>query len=249
MTLPACFIRAADAGAAVPLWVVAREGFGDWLATQDAALQAWLKGNAFASNAGAWIAIPARDGGVRAVLAVIADGGDPYALAHLPALLPSGDYRLAETSPLRPDGAAMLLGWGLGAYRFDRYVTPTRTSARLVLEAGADSEALAVLRASLRVRDLVNTPTEHMGPAELEAAARQLAQAHGGELTVIAGDALLAQNFPTIHAVGRASHREPRLIELRWGKDSDPPVAIVGKGVCFDTGGLDIKAADGLRNM
>ena len=249
MTLPACFIRAADAGAAVPLWVVAREGFGDWLATQDASLQAWLKGNAFASNAGAWIAIPARDGGVRAVLAVIADGGDPYALAHLPALLPSGDYRLAETSPLRPDGAAMLLGWGLGAYRFDRYVTPTRTSARLVLEAGADSEALAVLRASLRVRDLVNTPTEHMGPAELEAAARQLAQAHGGELTVIAGDALLAQNFPTIHAVGRASHREPRLIELRGGKDSDPPVAIVGKGVCFDTGGLDIKAADGMRNM
>jgi leucyl aminopeptidase len=88
-----------------------------------------------------------------------------------------------------------------------------------------------------------------MGPADLEAAARDLAKQHGAELSVITGDALLAQNFPTIHAVGRASHREPRLIELRWGGASHPHVAIVGKGVCFDTGGLDIKGADGMRNM
>jgi leucyl aminopeptidase len=101
----------------------------------------------------------------------------------------------------------------------------------------------------VRVRDLVNTPTEHMGPDELEAAARAVAHAHGAELEVIAGDELLARNFPAIHAVGRASHRAPRLIALRWGDADAPHVALVGKGVCFDTGGLDIKPADGMRHM
>ncbi len=100
----------------------------------------------------------------------------------------------------------------------------------------------------LRVRDLVNTPTEHMGPDELEAAARELAQAHGAAVAVVAGDALLAQHYPAIHAVGRASHRAPRLIELTWGEASHPHVAICGKGVCFDTGGLDLKAAAGMRH-
>ena len=249
MSLPACFVRAADAVAPCPLIVVGRHGFAAWLAKQDAPLQAWIKANAFEGHAGGWLLVPGADGRPRAVLATVADGADPYGLAHLPALLPPGDYRLAADSPLAPDASALLLGWGLGGYRFDRYVPRTRAAARLVLEEGADSEALAVLAASLRVRDLVNTPTEHMGPADLEDAARQLAQAHGAELSVITGDALLARNFPTIHAVGRASHREPRLIELHWGEPAHPHVAIVGKGVCFDTGGLDIKGADGMRNM
>ena len=249
MTLPACFVRATEAGAACPITVVARDGYPAWLAMQDAPLQGWLKANAFTASAGAWLLAPAADGSPRAVIAIVADGEDPHALSHLPALLPPGDYRIAADSPVRPDPGALLLGWGLGAYRFDRYVPRNRPAPRLVLEDGADAEALSLLRASLRVRDLVNTPTEHMGPADLEAAARDLAKQHGAELSVITGDALLAQNFPTIHAVGRASHREPRLIELRWGGASHPHVAIVGKGVCFDTGGLDIKGADGMRNM
>src|SRR5690606_16870478 len=103
--------------------------------------------------------------------------------------------------------------------------------------------------ATVRVRDLVNTPTQDMGPDELEDVARAIAQAHGAGLTAITGGDLLAQNFPAIHAVGRASHRAPRLIALRWGDASHPHVAVVGKGVCFDTGGLDIKPADGMRNM
>src|SRR5690606_17653850 len=117
-----------------------------------------------------------------------------------------------------------------------------------------DAEVADVLAACLRVRDLVNTPTQDMGPEELEAATRDLAKAHGGSFESIVGDALLAQNFPAIHAVGRASHRAPRLLKLQWGFDGEasaahPHVVLVGKGVCFDTGGLDIKPADGMRNM
>ncbi len=112
-----------------------------------------------------------------------------------------------------------------------------------------DAETFDLLAACASVRDLVNTPTEHMGPDELEAAARALAQAHGAAVEVVAGDDLLAQNYPAIHAVGRASHRAPRIIELAWGDAAHPHVAICGKGVCFDTGGLDIKAATGMRNM
>jgi leucyl aminopeptidase len=149
------------------------------------------------------------------------------------------------------DPSLLLLGWGLGGYRFDRYLKTSKPLARLVLEdAGFENaEAFAILKASTMVRDLVNTPTEHMGPAELEAVAFRLAKAYGGQLNTIVGDELLAQNFPTIHAVGRASHRAPRLIELTWGNEAHPAVAIVGKGVCFDSGGLDIKTADGMRNM
>ena len=143
---------------------------------------------------------------------------------------------------------ALQLGWGLGCYRFDRYKASTRAPARLVAD-DFDAETFDLLAACASVRDLVNTPTEHMGPDELEAAARALAQAHGAAVEVVAGDDLLAQNYPAIHAVGRASHRAPRIIELAWGDAAHPHVAICGKGVCFDTGGLDIKAATGMRNM
>ena len=116
----------------------------------------------------------------------------------------------------------------------------------ILVGEGAVADLIA---ASLRVRDWVNTPTEDMGPQQLEDAARALADAHGAQVEAITGDELLKQNFPAIHAVGRASHRAPRLIVLRWGKDTDPSLVLVGKGVCFDTGGLDIKPADGMRNM
>ncbi|MBW8369256.1 MAG: leucyl aminopeptidase family protein, partial [Arenimonas sp.] len=181
----------------------------------------------------------------------IADAGDPLALAPLPLALPAGNYRLSPHSPVRIDPGQALLGWGLGAYRFDRYLKPAREPARLVLdESKADhAEAFAMLKASTLVRDLINTPTEHMGPAEIEGVAARLAQAYGGDLTVIEGESLLKHNFPAIHAVGRASHRAPRLIELHWGDPTHPALAIVGKGVCFDTGGLNIKGGDGMRNM
>jgi leucyl aminopeptidase len=251
MSLPPCFATPDQASGALPLVLVDRASLPAWRDRQPAAAQAWLDAHGFTAQPGAPLMIPGADGRPAFFLAGIADAQDPLALAHLPLALPVGSYRLSPDSPVTPDPGHALLGWGLGAYRFDRYLKPARAPARLVLDAAqADSaEAFALLKASTLVRDLINTPTEHMGPAELEGVAARLAQSYGGDLTVIEGESLLKHNFPAIHAVGRASHRAPRLIEIRWGDPAHPALAIVGKGVCFDTGGLDIKPADGMRNM
>jgi leucyl aminopeptidase len=250
MILPAFFVPAAAPAAAdaVAIHVVDRAGWKDWRAEQAQTTLAWLDGNGFEPAAGSWLLLPGADGRPRCVVAAIADAGDPFALAHLPTLLPPGVYRMATESPVPVAPALLQLGWGLGAYRFSRYVTPRRAPARLVLGA-AEPLAQALVAATVLVRDLVNTPTEHMGPDELQAVAEAMAAVHGAQCRAFVGDALLRSNFPTIHAVGRASHREPRLIELTWGDPAHPRVAIVGKGVCFDTGGLDIKPADGMRWM
>ncbi|MDE2407985.1 MAG: leucyl aminopeptidase family protein, partial [Xanthomonadaceae bacterium] len=186
------------------------------------------------------------EGRVAGAVLGVEDALDPHAYAHAPRALPAGDWQamgLRDADALR----ALQLGWGLGRYRFDRYKAGKPVPAQLV--GDVDAEVLALLAACVRVRDLVNTPTEHMGPDELEATARSIAQAHGAQLAVIAGDDLLAHNYPAIHAVGRASHRAPRLLELTWGEASHPHIVLCGKGVCFDTGGLDLKAAAGMRNM
>ncbi|MBC7656853.1 MAG: leucyl aminopeptidase family protein [Frankiaceae bacterium] len=251
MSLPACFVAAADPSDACPIVVVDRASYPAWLETQSEAARTWLQSNAFSPSTGACLLIPDASGRASQVIAAISDAADPFALSHLPMMLPAGVYQLDSRSPVRVDASAALLGWGLGAYKFIRYLSPGRPAARLMVDdtnTGVQ-RSLAILRSSELVRDLVNTPTEHMGPADLEAVADRLAKAHGGTLKVIAGDDLLIHNFPTIHAVGRASHRAPRLIELTWGNPAHPHVAIVGKGVCFDTGGLDIKTSDGMRNM
>ena len=253
MSLPACFVAAQDAPSPISLVVVDKATYPVWREAHSPAASAWLDANAFAPVAGAFTLLPGSDGRLACVLAAIADPADPLALSHLPQLLPPGDYALDQDSPVRLDAATTLLGWGLGAYRFDKYVAPTRPPARLVLDdATADDDAsFAFLRAATLVRDLVNTPTEHMGPADLQAVAERLAVAYGGSVRAVVGDELLAENFPTIHAVGRAAGtgREPRLIELKWGREADPHVVVCGKGVCFDTGGLDLKTHDGMRHM
>ncbi|MGH8027179.1 MAG: leucyl aminopeptidase family protein, partial [Pseudoxanthomonas sp.] len=244
MSLPNGFTDTSSS--ALPLHVLERDRFSDWRNGLPPALQAWVDAQQFSAAPGALLLLPGEHG-IAAAAIGIGDPLDPYSYAHAPLGLPPGDWRLA--SALESDArAALQLGWGLGSYRFDRYRKPARQPARLLLQ-DADAEALDLLAACVRVRDLVNTPTEHMGPEQLEAVARELAQAHGAQLEVIVGDELLARNFPAIHAVGRASHRAPRLIALRWGDSGLPHVTLVGKGVCFDTGGLDIKPADGMRNM
>jgi leucyl aminopeptidase len=253
MSLPACFVAAQDAPSPVNLVVIDRASYPGWREAHSDAAGAWLDANAFSPSAGSFALLPGSDGRLACVLVAIGEANDPFALSHLPLLLPPGDYALDHESPVRIDAATALLGWGLGAYRFDKYVAPTRSPARLVLEGdpSGDGAEFAMLRASTLVRDLVNTPTEHMGPADLQATAERLASAYGATVRAVVGDALLAENFPTIHAVGRAAGvgREPRLIELSWGRESDPHVVVCGKGVCFDTGGLDIKTHDGMRHM
>ncbi|MBP6799222.1 MAG: leucyl aminopeptidase family protein [Luteimonas sp.] len=237
---------AAPSAVARPLHVFDKAAFAAWLGGQPDALRAWLEAQQFDAAAGSHALLPGEDGIAAAILGV-GDPLDAYAYAHGPTALPAGDWALANA--LEPAHlAALQLGWGLGAYRFTRYKAGGRAPARLALDA-PDAEMRDVLAACVRVRDLVNTPTEDMGPEQLEAVAREVAGAHGATFESIVGDDLLARNFPAIHAVGRASHRAPRLIKLQWGEAAHPHVVLVGKGVCFDTGGLDIKPADGMRNM
>jgi leucyl aminopeptidase len=230
-----------------PLHVVHTGALDAWRASQLPAIGQWLDAQSFAAASGSVMLLPG-EGGISGAVLGIADPRDPFAYAHAPYALPPGDWRVETALDDNTARNALQLGWGLGAYRFTRYKQATRAPARLVLDA-PDAETADVLAACWRVRDLVNTPTQDMGPQHLESAMREIAQAHGASVESIEGDALLEAGFPAIHAVGRASHRGPRLLELHWGDAAHPHITLVGKGVCFDTGGLDIKAAAGMRNM
>jgi leucyl aminopeptidase len=244
MNLPNGFV-ATPGSAARPLHLVPREQLAQWRGRQPASLGQWMDAHRFEAAAGSVLVVPGADG----IEAIVGNGdpADPYSYAHAPFALPPGDWQVAGALD---DAArkALQLGWGLGSYRYARFRTPVREPARLVVEA-LDPEVADVLAACLRVRELVNTPTEHMGPEQLHAVVEEIARAHGAAFEAVVGDELLERNFPAIHAVGRASHRAPRLLQLQWGDPAHPHVAIVGKGVCFDTGGLNIKTGDGMRNM
>ena len=188
------------------------------------------------------------DGDGWTVAAGVPDALDPWSLAHLAGSLPPGTYRLAEGAP--GDAA---LGWLLAQHRFDRYrEAPEPNGSRILLtgEPARIDEQVRLARATALVRDLVDTPAGDLGPAELADAGANVARQHGATLTVIRGDDL-AQAYPMIHAVGRAAarHRAPCLIELEWGDPAHPRLALVGKGVCFDSGGLDIKPSSGMLLM
>ena len=245
MTFPPGLI-APGAGSPRPLHLLDRDTLPDWAAQQPESIRQWLQAHAFDAAPGSWLTLPGDGDGEPGAILGLGDRNDPFSYAHGPFALPAGDWQPSQ-APDEGVLAALVVGWGLGSYRFDRYKTPPRAAARLAVDV--DDDSLAVIAACRRVRDLVNTPTQDMGPDELEAVAREIAEAHGGQLESIAGDELLKQNFPAIHAVGRASHRAPRLLHLTWGDEAHPPLALVGKGVCFDTGGLDSKPADGMRNM
>jgi leucyl aminopeptidase len=251
MSTIACFVPTADAAGALPLVALRAADLGAFAATQPASTRAWIDALGWKAAPGTSLLVPGTDGQPVAALVGVGDVADPLALAFLPLALPEGVYRLTADHGVAIDPALALLGWGLGSYQFDRYRAPPRAPARLALDAAAPelADAYAQLKASLLVRDLVNTPTEDMGPEQLDDVAHRLARAYGGEWRSVVGDALLHHNFPAIHAVGRASHRAPRLIEVTWGDASHPKLAICGKGVCFDTGGLDLKPADGMRWM
>ncbi|HET6553488.1 MAG TPA: leucyl aminopeptidase family protein [Dyella sp.] len=213
-----------------------------------AAQRQWLGAFGFEAAPGTFALLPDAGGKLVRVLVGV-DAGDALgALGGLPRTLPEATYHLADEGVLK-DTQQAALGWALGAYEFTRYRKARRAPARLAI-AAADLKVLQPLvDATTQVRDLVNTPTEDMGPKHLADAVKQLGKAHKAKVREWVGDELLDANFPTIHAVGRASHRAPRLIELNWGKASDPKLAVIGKGVCFDTGGLDLKPADGMRWM
>ncbi len=231
---------------------VTASGFAAWLETQSEASRTWLKAAGFTPSVGKSILLPREGGGLLAVLVIVDDQEPLWALAGLPDTLPEGDYRLAEGPALADTGALQqaCLGWALGAYQFTKYKAAKRAFARLVWPDCVDRAEISALADAIHLaRDLINTPAEAMGPAELAAAAADVAARHGASLTVIEGDALLPANYPLIHAVGRGSARAPRLIDLVWGPADAPKVTLVGKGVCFDSGGLDIKPSSSMKLM
>jgi leucyl aminopeptidase len=237
--------RAADAVEIVPLRAARLE---DWLKRQPAATAQWVRASGFTAKPGSLCLVPEDSGALGRVLVGLEDGTDRWSMAALPATLSKGAYRIADSAS-QNDAHAAAFAWAIGGYRFHRYKKPGEALARLVWPADTDRAAIQRLVAAISLaRDLINTPAEDMGPAELADAAKSVARKHKAKISVIAGGDLLAKNYPTIHTVGRASTRPPRLVDMSWGA-SGPRLVLVGKGVCFDSGGLDLKPSAGMLMM
>ena len=235
--------------ASTPIHTVDRAGFVALGEVLDDATRRWFKTLGFAGAPDTHALQPGPGGTIAAVWAGVRGAADPWALSLLPKALPAGAYHLGDAG-LELDPGAAARSWELGSYRFDLYKSARREPAELSLPGSETAQRhLIVAAAVASTRDLVNTPAEHMGPAELAEACRMVARQHGARFKQTVGDKLLEAGFPAVHAVGRAAARAPRLVELNWGRPKDPRLTLVGKGVCFDSGGLDIKGAEGMRLM
>ncbi|MGJ8622023.1 MAG: leucyl aminopeptidase family protein [Yoonia sp.] len=248
MTL--AFAKPADS--AIPIHVVDKDGLDDALAGLTAAQQNWASAQGFSAALGQVVQLPDDQGGIAQVLVGYGTAAKRargrFHMGAVAAKLPHGVYTIAGGLT----GAALeeaALAWLLAGYSFDRYAGPAKPIAELIAPKGIDAGRIEIIATGEALtRDLINTPASDMGPDELEDAARSLAHAHGAKMHVITGDDLIPSNFPMIHAVGRASDRVPRLIDMRWG-DTGPQLTLVGKGVCFDTGGLNIKPGSSMGLM
>jgi leucyl aminopeptidase len=242
-----------DSSGAIPIVAVTPRDFTIWRQAQPPATAAWLESIGFTGEPNATALVPGADGR----LALVVHGVDPaeaiWALGKLPRILPEGSYRLSfDAETLFGAGATtrVALGWALGTYVFSRYKQPKRGFARLAWPDEADRATVTALAEAITlVRDLINTPAEALGPAELAEAVETAGSRFGATVRQIVGDTLLAQNYPLIHAVGRGSARAPRLIDLIWGDPAAPKLTLVGKGVCFDSGGYDLKSAASMKMM
>lgn len=243
----------------VPLTLLAGEAaLSSWLDGKPDTIGNWIAANGFTAKAGETCLLADQSGQMERVLVGLGDEeADLWTFAALRDALPDGSYHLEESlENALADQAA--LGWALQGYRFDRYRSADETSDKsdkddgpyLIWPQGCRRQTiLHSAQATFLVRDLINTPASDMGPAQLAEAALALSENHNGDCRIIVGDDLLEGNFPGIHAVGRASSQSPRLIDLHWGKPGDPKVTLVGKGVCFDSGGLDLKPASNMKLM
>ena len=235
---------------AVPILFATGANFSQATQSLDARARAFVQAAGFEPKAGKHLLVPDAQGKLAAVLFGLEEADDPardlFRPGALAGLLPAGSYRFANPPH---DARLAALAFALGSYQFSRYRKAQERNVLLVVPDGVDGEELSrIAEAVTLARDLTNTPSNDMGPAELETAARALAEQHKMSVQVTSG-ADLAKNFPLVAAVGAGSARQPRLIDLTWGNDSDPKITLVGKGVCFDTGGLDIKTEAGMLNM
>jgi leucyl aminopeptidase len=232
----------------VPVTFVTAATWPELRARLDARERTYAEAAGFEPRPGQHLLLPGPKGDLVGVLLALDEApSDPFRAGALPGLLPAGTYRFANPT----NGAALAaLAFALGAYRFARYRKTDDKTVQLELPDGVDGDDLSRIGEGVWLaRDLINTPANDMGPAELEYAARALATRHDAKVRAVVGDDLLKENFPLIHAVGRAADRAPRLIDITWGDPSHPKITLIGKGVCFDTGGLDIKPESGMLNM
>ncbi len=242
----------ATAGAtpAIPILFVNAATFEKTIANIDDREQVYVRATGYEPKPGRHLVVPKADGTLAGVLFGIESAEervkDLFRAGQLFGVLPPGVYRFANAPH---DARLAALALALGAYQFTRYRKGESRNVQLVLPENVDGEDLTrIIEGVTLARDLINTPSNDMGPAELEDAARAVARRFGANVQVIEGEAL-AKSFPLVHAVGGGSARAPRLIDFTWGQDSDPKITLVGKGVCFDTGGLDIKPESGMLNM
>ena len=235
-----------DGRDAIDLEAVSTLDLVPWRESQSASVRDWLTACGFDAAPNQTVRLPGADGLPGKVVAGVGERATLASMGRLPFALPAGDYRLLGADD---DSAyALALGWGLGGYRFANYKAPDREPARLLVPRHVEAVGDELAAVGL-CRDLINTPASDMLPHDLESAARKLAIDHDADVEVTTGEALLRAGYRTIHTVGQASASPPRLIDLRWGDPARPKVTLVGKGVCFDSGGLNLKPASGMRLM
>jgi leucyl aminopeptidase len=225
-----------------------KSDFENWRQTLPQSHRQWVEVSGFMAKSGQFCTMPGAGEDAPSCVFGMQKDGWMTQLAALLAKLPDGVYRL-QCDWEQEQRLQASLGWGLATYCFDRYKKNNKRQAELLLDEDIDAEVRALCDAQCLVRDLVNTPTEHMGPQQLADAVTGQADRYDADCETIVGQDLLNRNYPAIHAVGRASDREPRLIKMTWGDEAAPLLALVGKGVCFDTGGLDLKSATGMAHM
>ncbi|PXA92674.1 aminopeptidase [Caulobacter sp. D4A] len=250
--------RGAADGPVIPVHALYEDEVAAFLEARPSFVRGFAKLSDFSGKAGQVVVAPTPEGALDRVLfglgQRVSKGGraDAMAFRALPAKLPAGDYRL-HAAPEGLDPGQIALAFALGTYRFDRFKARGADGPRrLVAAEGVDlSEVSAIAHACALARDMVNSPANAMGPRQIETIAREIAEQFGASFSVVTGDDLLTEGYPAVHAVGRAAvpERAPRMLELQWGDEAHPVVALVGKGVVFDTGGLDIKPSAGMRLM
>ena len=233
---------------ALPLYPVHSGTLEQWLKDLPEKQRKWLAASGFSAKPGQLCSLADAKGGLAGFAFGMQNQGFLYQLAEISEKLPAGAYRLHSQWTAEQRSQASL-GWGLACYNFDRYRKSDRAHTTLELDDDIAEQTQRLLKAQNLVRDLVNTPTEDMGPEQLAAAMKIQADELGANMSVVQGNELLNQNFPAIHAVGRASDREPRLLKMEWGDKKQPLVVLCGKGVCFDTGGLNLKPGSGMLTM
>jgi len=241
-----CFIH--ESSRSVPITAILPESWPAWLAEQTNTTQQWLQSINFIAKPGSYSLLPGTAGQLQQILLICNDAADFWTFGLLPTVLPEGHYHVEGIDKYK-SLEQIALAWGLGAYEFTRYKKSTRSLAQLLIAKKNYAQLMIKLEAIYRVRNLINTPADDMHPAELVENVFQIGKKYHASVTQIIGEDLLTANYPAIYTVGKASCHEPRLVDLKWGDSKHPKVTLVGKGVCFDSGGYNLKSSGNMLAM